>query len=121
MSLWIRTVALPPFLESIAKSPFLEGIARILDLGNTLDDSVTLVPPHVEVALALMADWKTIGMDLSRVLVTFSDEEKIVLGEVLLREARARLNKGLLDSGLELGREVHEVASARPQLTASNQ
>ncbi len=50
-----------------ARPSFKEGVASILDFGNTLTEYNTALTPEQADALAMSADWQTVGYDMKEV------------------------------------------------------
>lgn len=50
-----------------AKPSFKEGLASILDFGDTLTEYNTVLTPEQADALAMSADWQTVGYDVKEV------------------------------------------------------
>lgn len=58
-----------------AKPSFAEGMARIMDLGNTLNEYNRSLTPEQADFIALAMDYQALGQDLHR---TFSNADRVL-------------------------------------------
>jgi isocitrate dehydrogenase kinase/phosphatase len=54
-----------------ARPSFLSGIARLFDFGGGLNEYNDMPTPDAADALALQADWETIGQDMRDAITTY--------------------------------------------------
>lgn len=59
-----------------ARPSFLEGVARILDLGNTLNEYNRSDSPEEADERALRADWEAIGGDFRSAMHLFAEDPR---------------------------------------------
>jgi hypothetical protein len=57
-----------------ARPSFLEGIARLFDFGGGLNEYNSTSSPEQSDAIAMRADWETIGADMRRAIVAVAGE-----------------------------------------------
>jgi hypothetical protein len=58
-----------------ARPSFAEGVARIIDLGNTLNQYNFSSTPGEADAIALKSDWMVVGQDLQLAMSEYDDLE----------------------------------------------
>jgi hypothetical protein len=76
-----------------ATSSFLEGVARLVDFTGSLNTYNCSDSPEQADFKAISSDWMVVGGDLRKAIKDCQDQEKIILVDSLVEEARQELMK----------------------------
>lgn len=74
-----------------ARPSFIEGVARLIDLGNTLQEYNSSLSPEQADALAIFSDWRVVGEDLASAMLMYEGYEEQITDD-LMREAEESLS-----------------------------
>jgi hypothetical protein len=76
-----------------ATSSFLEGVARLVDFTGSLNTYNCSDSPAQADFKAISSDWMVVGGDLRKAIKDFQGQEKIIMDDGVVEEAREELMK----------------------------
>jgi hypothetical protein len=76
-----------------AKPSFIEGVARLFDFSGSLNIYNCSDSPQQADSKAIASDWITVGCDIKRAVRSCQEQDKIMLNDGLVKEAKNQLMK----------------------------